>query len=357
MRYCRERITSRVILQVLMVIALFFTIWIISGSKALADDDGLNMKNAEQLSLGEKKTVHVSASDYYYYKTFKFNTTGNDSYYNVTVTNSTIDDSMVFQVYDSSGIKVDGFNESGIHEHEEDNEYDKLGRGETYYVLVYFDSIERSGDYKIQVDEIKDDAGDDSYHAVNKAPGRIDGTIEVGADCDWYKITARRSGKHKISIKNPNSSGTIYYEIFDKDVLRETNSYVSSGYESGTIEYKMSAGDYFYIRIDGSEWNLKYILSISEPNITPSKVVLKKMKTGKGSLTVKYKEAKRTTYYQIAYRTKSSKWKLKKSSRLSKKIKKLARKKTYLVKVRGVRVYNGTNYYGAWSKVKKARTK
>ena len=93
----------------------------------------------------------------------------------------------------------------------------------------------------------------------------------------------------------------------------------------------------------------------------PGKVTLKSVKAGKKQITVKWAK-KSGDGYQIQYST-SKNFKSKKSvtikssKTVSKKIKKLKSKKTYYVRVRAYKKANGKNYYGAWSKVKKAKVK
>lgn len=89
------------------------------------------------------------------------------------------------------------------------------------------------------------------------------------------------------------------------------------------------------------------------------KIVPKKpsvnIKTGKGTLKVAAKAAG-ASGYQIAYAT-SSKGKLKYVTIKNTKTMKLAKKKTYYVKVRAYKTIDGKKYYGSYSSMRKVKTK
>ena len=267
MNNCFVRISKSMVLQAILVTVVVCAILIMCGSRAQAADVP-DMENAQQLNLGNLGVTEkeASSSQEYYYKTYKFTTTGNDSYYKVTLKNMNIRKNLSFFLYDASGIKIDDFDRTYISKTNEKSKYDKLDKSSTYYVLVKFnaDKGKYSGDYNITVEEIIDDAGNDSAHAVSKTPGAIEGTIEVEDDADYYKITARRSGTHTVTIINPNSSNSIKYEILNNNGVKESDGTVyknSSKEESIDVQ----AGKIFYIKIRSSSDNLKYKITIKEP--------------------------------------------------------------------------------------------
>lgn len=96
--------------------------------------------------------------------------------------------------------------------------------------------------------------------------------------------------------------------------------------------------------------------------INPKKAAVKSMKAGKKKITVKWaKVSAQCTGYQVKYSTSKSfsgakTVTIKSYKTTSKTIKKLKAKKTYYAKVRTYKTVNGVKYYGAWSKVKKAKT-
>ncbi|MBR3201379.1 MAG: hypothetical protein IKG17_08615 [Mogibacterium sp.] len=98
-------------------------------------------------------------------------------------------------------------------------------------------------------------------------------------------------------------------------------------------------------------------------NYSPAKAVIKSVKAGKKSLTVKWKKVNNATGYniQVAKNSKFTKGlknvTVKKYSSKGKKIKSLKKGKKYYVRVRAYRVVNGKTYYGAWSKAKSKKAK
>ena len=95
------------------------------------------------------------------------------------------------------------------------------------------------------------------------------------------------------------------------------------------------------------------------PKVTLAKVTIKNVKAATKAFTVKWKKAAKADGYQIYYKTGS---KVKKAAvagagKVSKKITKLASKKTYTVKVRAYKKVNGKKYYGKWSKTRKVTVK
>ncbi|MBE6787468.1 MAG: hypothetical protein E7537_03880 [Ruminococcaceae bacterium] len=107
----------------------------------------------------------------------------------------------------------------------------------------------------------------------------------------------------------------------------------------------------------GSKANVKVI-----PKLVPKTTKISKLTAKKKSLVVKIKRNKSVTGYEIQYSLKKNfksakKVTLKKNSSISKTIKKLKSKKTYYVRVRTYKTYNGKKYYSAWSKAVKKKTK
>ena len=92
--------------------------------------------------------------------------------------------------------------------------------------------------------------------------------------------------------------------------------------------------------------------------IKPKKESITKLTTSSKKIKVVYSKQSHVSGYQIAYRIKgSSTWKSLFVTSNSKKITKLTKKKYYQVKVRSYKKIDGTNYYGAWSKVKTIKCK
>lgn len=102
----------------------------------------------------------------------------------------------------------------------------------------------------------------------------------------------------------------------------------------------------------------------NKPAVKVKKATVKMAKSSKKkTLLVQWKKISGVTGYQVQLArnkkfTKGKKTYTVKKAKVTKKtVKKLKRKKTYYVRVRGYRTVNGKKYYGGWSKYKKAKVK
>lgn len=93
--------------------------------------------------------------------------------------------------------------------------------------------------------------------------------------------------------------------------------------------------------------------------IRPAKCKTPSVKAGKKKLTVKWKKlgGGSQTYQIYVLKKGTKKAKYYTSTKTSKTIKKLAKKKTYSVKIRSYKKISGKTYYGAWSGIKKVKIK
>jgi len=342
-----------------MMLTMLFAVCFIAADKATAAT-GLNMGNADPLKLGEQKTVSVNTSGSNYSKTFKVQTSKRDSFYNLELTNSTIDKTLWAEVYDSSGTMLDELN-IAIDTNEKNNDCTKLNKNSTYYILVSQVGKRKTGEYKLRLQEIVDEAADDSYHAKKISFGKsMSGKLQTKDDEEWYKITAVKTGTHKIIIKNP-SERSFFAALYNRDVI-EKDSFWVEDHDKNSFKVNLKAGQYVYIYFWSRKADvykpLTYSIEAKNPPVAkPAKVKLASVKAGKRCLAVKYRAARQANSYQIALKKKGGSWKYYNTKDLSKKIRKLAKKKSYTVKVRGIRNYEGKKYYGSWSKAKTVKTK
>ena len=145
------------------------------------------------------------------------------------------------------------------------------------------------------------------------------------------------------------------FEQFPKAVIKENVDY--------TVTYPSSrknVGKYkVVIKFKGSYTGTKNLYF----TINPAKTSVKKLSSGKKSLTVAItKKSTQTTGYEVQYSTskkfKSAKVKKIKSYKTtSLTIKSLKAKKTYYVRVRAYQKVGKKTYYGKWSAVKSAKVK
>ena len=349
---------------VLFAVVTLFAICFLSPANVsvVSADTGFNMNNATKLTLDKRhniRTKHVSNTDDRFYKTYKFKTTNNNSFYNIKLKNNAFGPIQIFyQLYDPSGDKVEDFSSGIIYEGSQANN-EKLEKNSWYYLGIYYYG-EAEGEYSIEIDEIKDDVGDDFYSAKEIKEGdKPEGTINSEKDEDAFLIRATRTGKYKIVFINQSANSThcLYFDIYNDDKQLVKNDY--NIWDTVSYVVNLKKGECCWVFMSGLKSGslidspVKYKLKVYGPKIArPSKVRLKSVKAGKRSLTIKYSAAKRTTCYQVAYKKKGAAWKYCKVNGISKKILKLSKKKKYTVKVRGIRVFKGKKYPGKWSKTK-----
>lgn len=358
----KERIWHNNIVKLTVMAATICIICFMAVSSVSADTK-FNINNATTLKIGEKNEFSVNhKTDNRYFRTFKFKTTANNSFYRVRMRNNIYGQIQAFyQLYDSEGDKISDF-ENGVPYEKMDDKNAKLKPNSWYYYGIYFYGSAK-GNYTIRVNEVKDDFGDDFNTAKEiRAGARISGTLNSEKDRDGFLIRATKKGKYKIDFINQSNSELMYYDIYDSDkLLIEKSTNIG---KSCTNEISMNKGEYIWVFLKAFDWQRTidnprdYKLKVYGPKVAkPAKVSLKSLKAGKRSLTVKFRAAKRSTYYQIALKKKGSSWNYYTTNSLSKKFKKLAKKKKYKVKVRGIRIYEGKKYYGKWSKIKSVRVK
>ena len=97
-------------------------------------------------------------------------------------------------------------------------------------------------------------------------------------------------------------------------------------------------------------------------SLKPAKTAIKKLSSGKKSITVQWKKISGISAYQVQIATNKKFTKNKKTFKVSKKstkvkIKNLKAKKKYYVRVRSYKTVNGKRYYSNWSVIKTVKTK
>ena len=97
-------------------------------------------------------------------------------------------------------------------------------------------------------------------------------------------------------------------------------------------------------------------------SLKPAKTSIKKLSSGKKSITVQWKKISGISAYQVQIATNKKFTKNKKTFKVSKKstkvkIKNLKAKKKYYVRVRSYKTVNGKRYYSKWSAINTVKTK
>ena len=175
--------------------------------------------------------------------------------------------------------------------------------------------------------------------------------VSSGINIKWKKVSNasgyyiyRKSsgGKWKKIATIKNSTTTSYTDKSVKSKDGSVYSYTVAAYnQSFTGNYNTSG---------------KKITRLSTPSLSQLK-----SKTSK-TMTVKWKRNKKADGYQIQYArnnkfTKASLVTVKSGKTISKTIKKLQKNKTYYVRIKAYKKSGKTNYYSAWSNVRKIKVK
>ena len=140
-------------------------------------------------------------------------------------------------------------------------------------------------------------------------------------------------------------------KVYDENGTRITEGFKVS-YPSGC----KNLGSY-KVTVTGTD-NYKGTVTASYV-IRPAKCKTPSVKAGKKKMTVKWKKlgGGSQTYQIYVLKKGTKKAKYYTSAKTSKTIKKLAKKKTYSVKIRSYKKISGKTYYGAWSGTKKVKIK
>ena len=168
---------------------------------------------------------------------------------------------------------------------------------------------------------------------------RTSGTVAAGKTLA-LSYTAAPSDAWNTAVKWSSSN---------RSVAKVTSGGVVKGIKPGTAVITA-------VTADGSNISASCTVTVK-----PGKGKIKAVSGGKKSLTVTWKKQAGVKGYQLQYsrdrKFRNNTVKAVKASKTAAKIKKLAKKKTYYVRLRSYAVINGTTYYGSWSKAAKAKTK
>ena len=192
--------------------------------------------------------------------------------------------------------------------------------------------------------------------------------IETGFD--WFKFTAPVSGTAFVVIHAdylPLNFTSAELNVYDSNNNKITRAYDDqSAYGGKSVRFGVTSGRTYYIRVccdyagycsPDAEYHFYVGYSIGKTSVTSKKGI-------KRGFKVNWTRKAKASYYQVQYTKKSTYsdyyWNRAKTVNVtsnSKTIKKLARKRTYYVRVRVVRKINGVTYYSPWSAAKAVKTK
>ncbi len=194
--------------------------------------------------------------------------------------------------------------------------------------------------------------------ALRKSDGRL-----------YYKFrtTSNKHVGYKLWGINYKNRGGFYekdnvrVELYDRDGNNiNWLRLVSDGSANAITITNLDSNTTYYLKIYSNDYNedADFALTISQVVDDPGRVYINSVKPGRKKLTVKWAIVPYAEKYQVKYRKKgTSKWKTKITENSKITLKKLKKGKKYQVKVRAIRVVDGRNYPGAYSKITTKRVK
>ncbi len=190
---------------------------------------------------------------------------------------------------------------------------------------------------------------------------------------DWFRFTPPVSGDIKVNV---------WADQYTTKEISEIHCYVYDGNENrlgqahdtvktngcGSVTFPATYGKTYYLHIYATDGtgiftDVSYHFNVG---YSIGKTTIKSVKPAKKAFTVTWNKKAKTSFYQVQHIKKSvyqdygwSKAKTVNASNKSKskKIKGLAKKKQYYVRVRVARKINGVTYYSSWSPKKTVKTK
>lgn len=302
-----------------------------------------------KLSVNSRTTGSISSrAEKWYY----FNTTSNDSFYEIKFVNSTSKTSLYATLYDKDKVKMNYVYANGNNSAQFDYKIDdaKLRPGSRYYIKLGGD-YSASVNYIIYLTEHKDDFGDTSDKARKIGSGTTTGKIDIdrcnGYDLDWMKFTAPSSGKYIVKFTN-KAKRNLYFNAYDNDVVKFNYSWVYGNESAAWDPISLKQGESMYIRVDAYEMG-KYTVSINkQKKVNPISVSSHNKKYSRKALK-KHKKTftaikVRNAQGAVSFKKVKGSSKLKVNSQTGKiTVKKKTKKGTYKIKVK-VRAAGNANY-------------
>lgn len=331
------------------------------------DDFANTLAEATALPLGQVINGNIEVSDMSETDTFLFHTTGNNSFYEVSLSN-TGNNGVYAYIYEGPD---ESYNYERLYASSADTSTftKRLEKNKTYYIKIV-GSWDDATHYKLAVKEISDDAGDDFTNATtiknNKTTSK---TIQISDDIDFFKFkTDKKKNAYQFSFKN-KSTGGMYVTIYSNNDIASAINEVKSSYVSSastkTIWLNLKKNRTYYVKVTGGQ-NCSYNVQFKDLKTLVKKTAPSGFKTkGYSGFFSKYaylnwKHKYDNAKYEI-YRSTSPKSGFKKIKTVQNtsyyydySVKK---KHTYYYKIRYAVKDNGKYVTAKWSKVKKVKIK
>lgn len=235
----------------------------------------------------------------------------------------------------------------------------KLKRNSKYYIKASATWSDSSYTLKVIKGDRKKNvinAGTSGSSCSCPIPYSLGSSVTVSHTADnQYKVYAFNTNSDSYYTFDISSAKDWVY-IYDSNY---TNLLTEKDAFKKDIKLKGNSLYYIVFNVPWSDSSAEFI--ITEKPSVPGKVTISSLKAGKEKFTVSYKKPKNGAHtYEIAYKMSGdTEWETETvdAPTLKAAIYGLESKKTYQVKVRGVKTVNGVDYTGPWSSVKKVKVK
>lgn len=217
----------------------------------IKDDVPDSYAKSTTLSLNRKKAYNLETVEDVDY--FKFTTTSNDSFYKIELANTEVTDAISAILYYEDDITT---NQLSIVAYKASigSEAIKLKPNHTYYISVQRNYFKCTGNYKLSVTEIKDDASD-TFKNSKKIELNKKSTykLNVDGDVDYFKFKASKSGTYTITLANKSGNNSIDAIIYsDADVTQSIGTITSYKAKKNSNKVKLKKNHTYYIAVQKS---------------------------------------------------------------------------------------------------------
>ena len=225
------------------------------------DDYGDTMATAGSVSFNKaNECAFESVADQDY---LKFTTGADDNYYQVILTDKNIDGSVELEVLDEEEALIDSISADLT---EPGSLTMKLEKNSTYYLHTYSGDEEMCGKYFVQVNELRDNAGDTIETAADiKYSTASVGSIEVKEDEDYFKFTTLAlPAYYQLIVKNSDIADDLNVEVCDSSGSTVADLTVEQGKtETLTTEGKLDISAVYYIHVSSASGDATGSYSLS----------------------------------------------------------------------------------------------
>ncbi len=249
------------------IVFLIAIITLLSINPVTASATG-NFNAAEEVTLSKTYvgTLHTKDDINFY----KFTTSKNDSFYKVELRNTEATDTVGLFLYSDSDLTTQIY---GLKADQTSVEFDtrKLESNHTYYIVIenYYSFMNATGNYKLTVNEIKDDVAD-NFNKSKSIPlnKKVVYNLDASNDVDYFKFkTSSNDSYYNIELSNSGASNYVGLYLYEEDDLTTGISSIKANVaESNSIVQKLQPNRTYYLIVK-SPYDWYYPIGTYKVNI------------------------------------------------------------------------------------------